>query len=63
MSTIIKRVLEDFYTLAEALEASGVSRTAMWKWQRSGRLKTYPLGRETLIRKADVERIRRERES
>ena len=60
MSTL-RAVREEYYTLAEVLEIVGVTRMSVWKWRRSGRLKTYPLGRETLIKKADIERICRER--
>ena len=59
---IMKIGLSEFYTLSELLALGIASRTSIWKWRKSGRLETYPLGRETLIRKADIERIRSERE-
>ncbi len=45
----------EYYTVAEAAEVLGVSRTTIWRWIESGRLPAYRIGRKTIrIRRADL---------
>ena len=50
-----------FLLLHEAQRELGVSRMTLWRWERQGKLTTYRIGREVLIEKAEVERVKRER--
>jgi excisionase family DNA binding protein len=44
-----------FYTLKQAVGVSGLSRTTLWKWIRTGTLPSYRVGREVLIEKTVLE--------
>ena len=60
MSIELTSILAELCTLNEAA-ALGVSRTTLWRWQKTGRLRVYRVGREALIEKSAVEVLRRER--
>ena len=59
MSTLIAELLHHLVTLNDAAQAIGVSKVTLWRWERQGKLTTYRIGREVLIEKAEVERLRR----
>lgn len=45
----------EYYTVSEAAEVLGVSRTTIWRWIESGRLPAYRVGGKTIrIRRADL---------
>ena len=61
MSNLIDEVHKIYITHGEARKILGVSRPTMTKWVRDGRVTAYRLGREVLIERAEVERLRKER--
>lgn len=61
MSNLIEEVHNMYVTHGEARKILGVSRPTMTKWVRDGRVAAYRIGREVLIERAEVERLRRER--
>ena len=61
MLTRFQEFRSGFYTLMEAAEAAGVNRATIWRWEQAGRLVVYRIGREGLIEKAEVQRLKRER--
>ena len=58
-STLVTQVQEKFFTYAEAAKALGISKVSLWRWIRDGKLETYRIGREVLIEKTEVERLRK----
>ena len=62
MSTLIVELLHHLVTLSDAAQDIGVSKVTLWRWERQGKLTTYRIEREVLIEKAEVERLRRERQ-
>ena len=52
-------VLGKYYMLGEAAKITGRGRTTLWRWIRDGKLQSYRIGREVLIEKAEVEKLRR----
>ncbi len=55
---------EQFVTMKEAQEILGISNYTMWKMVKDGRVKAYQSGvdrRRKLIRKSDLEAIKRAR--
>lgn len=58
MSTLVERVLEEFYTYAETAKALGISKVALWRRVKKGFLVPHKLGREALFEKAEVERLK-----
>ena len=45
------------YSVDEAARALGIGRSLTWRLIRSGRLPTVKIGRRTLIRRSEVERL------
>ena len=62
MSIAIIQVQADFYTHKQATLVLGVTRKTLWRWIRDGKIQGHNLGREVFIEKAEVERIKAERE-
>jgi len=56
------RIREYFYTLTEAADALGVNRLTIRRWIQTGKLEYQRVGGVVLLERADIERIRRERE-
>lgn len=56
MSSIIARVLDNFFTLGEAARQMGVTRVTVWRKIKAGEIKVEKIGREVLIEKAFVRR-------
>ena len=58
-STAIRKVQRDFYRFHEAAEVLAVSDVTLWRWIRAGKVQAHRIGREVLIEKAEVEKLRR----
>lgn len=54
-------LLHDFYLMGDAARALGVSRITLWRWIKADKLQTYRIGREVLIEREVVDRLRKER--
>lgn len=59
MSTFMNELLATYYLLGDGAKALGVARTTLWRWIKSGKLHAYRVGREVLIEKAELEKLRR----
>ncbi len=59
MSTSIGQLLSDYYLLGQAADHLGVAKTTIWRWTKTGKLRAYRIGREVLIEKAELEKLRR----
>lgn len=60
MSTeLIERVRSEFYTYAHAAKALGISKVTLWRWINAGKIQGYQLGREVMIEKIEVERLKK----
>lgn len=55
----INFINEAFLTYGKAADALGVSRMTLWKWIKSGKIEAHRIGREVLIEKAVVEKLKR----
>jgi len=54
--TMARAYAKDYYTVAEAAEALGVSPSTIWRWIKSRRLPAYRVGPKNIrIEKADLE--------
>ncbi|MFH1560014.1 MAG: excisionase family DNA-binding protein [Chloroflexota bacterium] len=51
----------NYFTLGMAAKEIGVHKVTLWRWIRDGKLETYRVGREVLIGKDTVERLKQER--
>ena len=58
-STAIAKVKEDFYTLAQAAMAVNVNPATVWRWIKIGKIEAHRIGREVLIEKSEVEKLRK----
>ena len=63
MSTsLIGELLQHLVTRKDAAHNIGVSQMTLWRWEREGKLTAYRIGREVLIEREEVERLKAERE-
>ena len=58
----VHEFLAGFCTQNQAAKEIGVTTMTLWRWEREGKLRAYRIGREVLLEKAEVERLRRERQ-
>ena len=54
---IFEKLRKDFYFLPEAIDLLGISRSTAYAWMRSGKLKTYKVGREVLVDRVAVDAL------
>ncbi len=54
-----KAQLSAYALLGDAAKETGVHRSTLWRWIRAGKLHSLKMGREVLIEKAELERLRR----
>ena len=59
MSTLVSQVLRDYYTYAEAAQVIGITKVTLWRWIKAGKIPIHRLGREVLIEKKVVDRLRK----
>jgi len=57
-TTLWEQIASDFYTYGQAMKVLGVSKRTMWKWVKAGKLAVHRVGREVLIEKTEVERLK-----
>lgn len=58
-------IVEEFYTLQETADRLGVVRNTIWRWMQAGKVRKVRyqrIGGIVLIEKAEVERLKAERE-
>lgn len=58
-SSLIDQVRTDFYRFHEAALALEISDVTLWRWVGSGKVEVHRLGREVLIEKTEVEKLRK----
>lgn len=58
-NAIATAVLNQFLTLSDTARHLNVTRQTVARWIKMGRLPAYRIGREVLIEKSEVERLRR----
>lgn len=49
----------DLITHTEAGRIAGVSRIAVWKWRKAGKLKSYVIGSRAFVSRREVEQLAR----
>ena len=59
ISGLSEKIHKLCYTQTEAAQHLGVSEVTVWRWIRDGKLTAYRIGREVLIEKAELEKMRR----
>jgi excisionase family DNA binding protein len=53
---------DEYISMNEAAEFLNVTRLTLYRWAKSGKLKIYKKGRNSIIKKTDAERVKREME-
>ena len=56
---LLEKIKAEYYTLGQAFEALQHNPATLWRWIKSGKLKSYRLGREVLIEKKAVDALRK----
>jgi excisionase family DNA binding protein len=52
----------EYISLKKAVELVGVDRSTLYRWGKSGRITLYKKGRNTLVDKDELERVKAENE-
>jgi excisionase family DNA binding protein len=52
----------EFISLNEAVKLMGVDRSTLYRWGKAGKITLYKKGRNTLVDKEELERIKAENE-
>lgn len=52
-----ERVQETYLTLDEVAKMLGVSKSTLWRWNKSGYLRNIKCGRKSFYKKSDVENL------
>jgi excisionase family DNA binding protein len=59
----VEQTLEDeFISLDEASKICNVTRPALYKWAKAGKITIYKKGRHSLVKKEEIHRIKKENE-
>lgn len=59
MSTsVVEQVKSEYFTKAQAARELRITQVTLWRWIKNGKIEAHRLGREVLIEKQIVERIR-----
>jgi excisionase family DNA binding protein len=53
---------DEYITLAQAAEFCQVTRAAIYKWAKAGRLNIYKKGSRSIVKKEDIKRVKAENE-
>ena len=53
-----EEVLADYYLYKDAVKEIGVTKPTVWRWIKKGKVEILRVGREILIEKSEVERLR-----
>jgi excisionase family DNA binding protein len=56
-------VLDEFISLDEAAKICNVTRAAIYRWHKTGRVTLYKKGSRTVIKRSDIEQIKKENET
>lgn len=54
---------EEYISLKEAAQIIGIDRSAFYRWNKSGKINIYKKGSHTVVKLADVKRIKAENET
>ncbi|HBF39760.1 MAG TPA: DNA-binding protein [Firmicutes bacterium] len=54
--------MDEILTMEEAAEFIGVDRTTLYRWAKAGKITIYKKGRNSVIKKADAEKVKAENE-
>ncbi len=54
--------MEEYLNLEEATKILNVQRTTLYRWHKIGKVTLYKKGNRTVIKAADVERLKAENE-
>lgn len=60
-STLLDQIEKEYYTLGQAARELQHSPVTVWRWIRAGKLEAHRIGREVLIEREVVERLKQER--
>lgn len=55
-------LLDEYITLDEAAKICNVTRAAIYRWQKNGRINLFKKGARTVVKRTDIEKIRKENE-
>jgi excisionase family DNA binding protein len=55
-------ILEEYISLEEAAQICNVTRAAIYRWQKNGRIILYKKGSRTVVKRSDIEKIKKENE-
>lgn len=55
-------LLDEYITLDEAAKICNVTRAAIYRWQKNGRITLYKKGSRTVVKRSDIEEIKRKTE-
>ena len=54
--------MDEYITLDEAAKICNVTRAAIYRWQKNGRITLYKKGSRTVVKSIDIEKIKKENE-
>ncbi|NLW48802.1 MAG: helix-turn-helix domain-containing protein [Firmicutes bacterium] len=54
--------MDEYITLDEAAKICNVTRAAIYRWQKNGRITLYKKGSRTVVKRSDIEEIKRKTE-
>lgn len=53
---------DEYISVNDTLKLLNITRATLYRWAKSGKLPIYKRGRQSLIKKADAERVKKENE-
>ena len=58
---LLKEIEDTYYTLGQAAKETQHSAVTIWRWIKAGKLEAHRIGREVLIERSALERLKKER--
>jgi excisionase family DNA binding protein len=55
--------LDEYITIDQAAKECGVTRAAVYRWHKIGRITLYKKGLRTVVTRSDIDKIKAESES